>query len=27
MEDVDAAVKTLAEVVRELREISPLGKE
>jgi len=27
MEDVDAVVWTLAEVVRELRSISPLGKE
>jgi cysteine desulfurase len=27
MEEVDAVVKTLAEVVRELRNISPLGKE
>jgi len=27
MEDVDAVVQTLAEVVRELRSISPLGKE
>jgi cysteine desulfurase len=27
MEEVDAVVQTLAEVVRELRNISPLGKE
>jgi cysteine desulfurase len=27
MEDVDAVVQTLAEVVQELRNISPLGKE
>jgi len=27
IEDVDAVVETLAEVVRELRIISPLGKE
>ncbi|GAH17578.1 unnamed protein product, partial [marine sediment metagenome] len=27
MEDVDAVVQTLAEVVQELRSISPLGKE
>jgi len=27
MEEVDAVVQTLAEVVRELRSISPLGKE
>jgi len=27
MEEMDAVVKTLAEVIQELREISPLGKE
>jgi len=27
LEDVDAVVETLAEVVKELREISPLGKQ
>jgi cysteine desulfurase len=27
MEDVDAVVEALAEVVPELRNISPLGKE
>ncbi|MDH5662601.1 MAG: cysteine desulfurase NifS, partial [Elusimicrobiota bacterium] len=27
MEDVDGVVEALAEVVRELRNISPLGKE
>jgi hypothetical protein len=27
MEDIDAVVETLAQVVQELRSISPLGKE
>jgi hypothetical protein len=27
MEEAEAVIKTLAEVVRELRKISPLGKE